>query len=496
MSGAPVRAGRSDPSKHNDPALNGLTKASLLHVLGIMSYEKSAGPIRLSVCLRSPIIRTGMLALTGVAVAAFAQPPACVGSQEGQVVSAPCSIGGTIILQSQPGGKLFNSGMAVQGQAILLEEPQNPGFSVVKSSSSVLSGPISGSVTGNLAIGSINGAATIVGIKITSACGALGSATATLTVSTPAGPLVKTCPQVSSTTSLQTTTAEVSFAAVSSLTMDLSVNVNAPTANDGVALGSYSAQLSVNSVPAPPAGAPVIFRNGIVPVYSTVPIVEPVSWISIYGTNLANGNATWNGDFPTQLGGTTVTINGSPAYLWYVSPGQINAQVPGGAVLGTVNAVVNNGSASATSTAVLAQTGPSLSLFDSKYPAAVIPTPDGSGAYGNGAYAYDLLGPSGYFSFKTRSAKVGDTVELFGVGFGPTNPGVAAGQAYNGAANSAYPVSVSIGGTPATIAFSGMTGGGLYQINVVVPNVASGDQVVDASVLGVHAQPNIYIPVQ
>jgi uncharacterized protein (TIGR03437 family) len=436
-----------------------------------------------------------MLALAGAAVAAFAQPPACVVGQEfGQVVSAPCSIGGTIILQSEPGGLLFNSGRVAQGQATLLEEPQNPGFSVVKDGSSVLSGPISGSVTGNLTIGSINGAATIVGIKITSACGAIGSATANVTVSTPAGPLVKTCPQVSSTTALPTTTAEASFPAVSSLTMNITISVNAPTANDALALGSYSAQTSVNSVPAPPAGSPVIFQNGIVPVYSTVPIVEPVSWISIYGTNLANGNATWNGDFPTQLGGTTVTINGAPAYLWYVSPGQINAQVPNQTVLGAVNAVVNNGSASATSTAVLAETGPSLSLFDARYPAAVILTPDGSGAYGNGAY--DLLGPSGHFSFNTRPAKVGETLELYGVGFGPTNPGVPAGQPYNGVANSAYPVSVSIGGTPASVSFSGMTLGAVYQINVVVPNVDSGDQIVDASVLGVHAQPNIYVPVQ
>jgi uncharacterized protein (TIGR03437 family) len=462
---------------------------------GIMSYEKSSVPIRLSVCSLNSIIRAGILALTGAAVAAFAQPPACVVGQEfGQVVSAPCSIGGTIILQSEPGGKLFNSGIAAQGQSIVLEEPQNPGFSVVKSSNSVLSGPISGSVTGNLTIASINGAATIVGIKITSACGALGSATANLTVSTPAGPLVKTCPQVSSSTELPSVTVQTSFPAASSVNLNITVNVDAPTANDALALGAYSAQVSVNSVPAPPAGAPSVLLNGIVPVYGTVPIVEPVSWISIYGTNLAGSTATWNGDFPTSLAGTTVTINGAPAYLWYVSPGQINAQVPNETVVGAVNAVVNNGSASAASTAVLAQTGPSLSLFDSRYPAAVILTPDGSGAYGNGAY--DLLGPAGYFSFKTRPAKVGETLELYGVGFGPTNPGVAAGQPYNGVANSAYSVSVLIGGAPATVPFSGMTSGAVYQIDVVVPNVTSGDQILDASVLGVHAQPNIYVPVQ
>lgn len=436
----------------------------------------------------------GILALTGVST--FAQTPACVLSQEaGQVVSVPCSIGGTIILPSEPGGTLFASGKVSQGKAILLEDPQNPGFSVPWSGSPyILSGPVTGSVPGNLTFASINGTATIVGIKVTATCGVLGSATATVTISTPTSPLVITCPQVSSSTALPTITAQATFPAVSSVTVNVSIAVSAPTSNDALVFGGCSAQTSVNSVPAPPAGTPVISVGGIVPVYSAVPIVEPVSWISIYGSDLANTTATWDGDFPTQLGGVTVTINDQPAYLWYVSPGQINAQVPSGTVYGAVNAVVNNGSASATSTAVLAQTGPSLSLFSSQYPAAVILTPDGSGAYGNGSY--DLLGPSGYFSFNTRPAKVGETLELFGVGFGPTNPEVPAGQAYSGNAPSGFPVSVSIGGTAVTPGYSGMTSAGLFQINVVVPNVASGNQLIDTSVLGVHTQPNIYVAVQ
>jgi sugar lactone lactonase YvrE len=56
------------------------------------------------------------------------------------------------------------------------------------------------------------------------------------------------------------------------------------------------------------------------------------SWIKIYGTNLANG--TSQGSASDLNGGTTVSIGGRPAILSYVSPGQINAQVPVSAALG------------------------------------------------------------------------------------------------------------------------------------------------------------------
>ena len=75
--------------------------------------------------------------------------------------------------------------------------------------------------------------------------------------------------------------------------------------------------------------APVISQNGIVPLSGSVPVIQAGSWISIYGTSLAGGTESWNGDFPTSLAGVSVTINGKPAYLSYVSPTQINVQAPG-----------------------------------------------------------------------------------------------------------------------------------------------------------------------
>ena len=73
-----------------------------------------------------------------------------------------------------------------------------------------------------------------------------------------------------------------------------------------------------------PAQPPTIDPNGVVPLYSTVGTIQPGEWMSIYGSHLANGTSIWNGGFPMSLGGTSVTIDGVAAYLWYVSPGQIN----------------------------------------------------------------------------------------------------------------------------------------------------------------------------
>jgi sugar lactone lactonase YvrE len=46
---------------------------------------------------------------------------------------------------------------------------------------------------------------------------------------------------------------------------------------------------------------PFIYPNGIVPIYSSVPVIQAGSWVSIYGTDLANGTFLWNGSFPTSL---------------------------------------------------------------------------------------------------------------------------------------------------------------------------------------------------
>ena len=248
---------------------------------------------------------------------------------------------------------------------------------------------------------------------------------------------------------------------------------------------------------APAGSPPAIKSGGIGPVYSSATTIQAGSWISIFGTNLANAAATWNGDFPTTLGGTSVRINNKLAYLWYVSPTQINLQAPDDSATGSVNVAVTTGGGTVTSTATLGQFGPSFSVLDGKHVAAIILRSDGSGAYGGGAY--DIAGPTGTsLGYKTVAVKAGDTLELFGVGFGPTNPPVPAGKAFSGSAPTLNTVQLSINNVPVTPTFAGITSAGLYQINVApVPSgLGTGDVALQATVGGVQTPLGVVLAVQ
>jgi uncharacterized protein (TIGR03437 family) len=268
----------------------------------------------------------------------------------------------------------------------------------------------------------------------------------------------------------------------------------APASDFGLASGgggAFAPQFTISSN----SGIQVsINPNGVVPIFSSATSIQPGSWVSIFGKNFASSTSVWSGDFPTTLGGVTVTIDSKPAYLWFVSPTQINLQAPDDSPAGSVSVVVNTPGGSASSTVSLSQFSPSFSLLDSTHVAGVIPTPDGSGAYGGGTY--DIVGPTGYFSYTTRPVKAGEALQLYGVGFGPTDPAVQAGKAFGGAAPANNPVYITIGGVSADVQFAGITSAGLYQLNVVVPDVPGGDQPLQASVVGFPTQPTVYVTVQ
>jgi uncharacterized protein (TIGR03437 family) len=239
--------------------------------------------------------------------------------------------------------------------------------------------------------------------------------------------------------------------------------------------------------------SPSINPSGIVPLYSTATTIEPGEWVSIYGNNLAVNAESWNGNFPTSLGGTTVTINGKPAYLWFVSPGQINFQAPDDTATGSVPVVVTTPAGTATSSVTLGQFAPSFNLFDAKHVAGIISRSNGSGAYGNGTY--DILGPTGSsLGFATVAAKAGDVVELFAVGFGPTTPSVQAGIAFSGSAPTTNAVSVSINHVAVITSYAGIVGSGVYQLNVTIPaNAGAGDVPLQATVGGAQTPATVVI---
>lgn len=233
---------------------------------------------------------------------------------------------------------------------------------------------------------------------------------------------------------------------------------------------------------------PVVSSGGIVPA-----TVQPGEWVTVYGTNLASSTATWKGDFPTSLGGTSVTIDGQAAYLSYVSPTQIDLQVPNDTRTGAVPVVVTNPVGSGASTVTLALFGPAFFLLDAHmHVAGIILRSDRSGTYGGGTY--DILGPAGAsFGYPTVPAKAGDQVELFGGGFGPTNPPVLPGQPFSGAAPTADPVTLVINNVNVPTSFAGLSGAGVYQINLTVPSgLGTGDLSVQARVGGVQTPAGVF----
>ena len=250
--------------------------------------------------------------------------------------------------------------------------------------------------------------------------------------------------------------------------------------------------VATSSPPLPPS----ISSGGIVPVDGSSPVIQSGEWASIFGTNLANTTANWTENFPTTLGGTTVEINGTFAYLLFVSPTQINFQVPDDTATGTVSVVVTTTVGRTTSTVTLAKFSPTFFLLDSKHVAGIILRSNGSGAYGGGTY--DIIGPTGSsLGYKTVAAKAGDVIELYGTGFGPTSPTVAAGQTISGAIPTSNPVTLRINTTNVTPTFAGLSGAGLDQINLVVPSgLGTGDVPLQATVGGISTPTGVMISLQ
>jgi uncharacterized protein (TIGR03437 family) len=237
-----------------------------------------------------------------------------------------------------------------------------------------------------------------------------------------------------------------------------------------------------------PASSPSIAANGVVPFFGATNIIQPGEWVSIYGQNLAASTANWNFDFPTSLAGTRVLINGKAAYLSYVSPTQINLQAPDDTARGPVSVVVITAAGTATSTVTLSEFAPSFILLKDSYVSGMILRSNGSGAFGGGTY--DILGPTGdSFGYPTVSARQGDIVELFGVGFGPTTPTVPAGAVFNGTAPVNTPVSLYINNVLIQPTFVGLSSAGLYEIKLVVPpGLGEGAVPIQLSVGGMQTQ--------
>jgi uncharacterized protein (TIGR03437 family) len=214
------------------------------------------------------------------------------------------------------------------------------------------------------------------------------------------------------------------------------------------------------------------------------------TWVSIFGTNLASATASWqasdfvNGQLPTSLGGVSVTINGIAAPVSYVSPTQINVLAPDDATVGNVPVQVTaNQQASNTVAVQKQQFAPSFFTI-------------GGGVFVAAEHAdYSPVGSPDVIAGATP-AQPGEVISLYGTGFGPTNPATPAGQVVTTPAALANPVQITIGGLNAPVQFAGITAAGLYQFNVTVPQLSSGNAAVVASIGGLQTQNGVSIAIQ
>jgi uncharacterized protein (TIGR03437 family) len=208
------------------------------------------------------------------------------------------------------------------------------------------------------------------------------------------------------------------------------------------------------------------------------------SYFSIYGDNFApagSGLVTWsgwvvNGNLPTSLGGVSVTVGGQAAYLYVVSPTQINAVAPG-LQAGPAQVVVTTAAGNSAPFSITTQTlQPALFTW---------------GTYAVATYTdYTYAVPNGTLSVPTVAAKPGDVVVLWGTGFGTTNPAAPIGLEVPPAAYSVPGVTVTIGSAAATVYGAALapTLAGVYQIAIQVPSsLASGNYPLVATVNGVQS---------
>jgi len=225
---------------------------------------------------------------------------------------------------------------------------------------------------------------------------------------------------------------------------------------------------------------PSIFTDGVVNAasFAAGQPVAPGSLIAIFGNALADAllsadTVPWS----ANLDGASVSINGVSVPLSFVSTGQINAQMPwdalpAGVTSGTVNVLVNNTHGSSVSVPV--NVGPAAPGIFS------IPAGAGYAVAVNNADG-SVAAPFGMISgITTHPAAVGDVLILYATGLGPVDSPPANGAASLDMTRNTLAVpTVLIGGNAAQVLFHGLSPQfpGVNQMNLVVPQVASGASV-------------------
>jgi len=246
-----------------------------------------------------------------------------------------------------------------------------------------------------------------------------------------------------------------------------------------------------NSVPKPDN---FVFVNSVAPISPVMPTagfvdaatslssstgISPGEMISLYGTELGPTQGTQleldsTGSFiTTSLEGTQVTFNGVAGPMMYTSTGQLNVLVPYEvAGQSTVNVVVSY-----------------LGVAAASVKLPVVPaTPALFTQSQNGKGDAAIVHPDGTVVSTTNPASVGDTLELYGEGYGVAAPNLADGALVTGS-RSFTGIALLIDSQPVATQYTGAAGSevnGMLQINFMVPQgLAAGSHQIQIQVGGV-----------
>lgn len=222
------------------------------------------------------------------------------------------------------------------------------------------------------------------------------------------------------------------------------------------------------------------------------PSIAPNTWLEVKGLNLAPpadtriwaGSDFVNNQMPAKLDGVSATVNGKSAYVYYISPTQVNILTPPDPIQGPVQVqLTNNGTTSVVYTAPAQTLAPSFFVASSPY--VLAQHLDGS-----------LIGPTNLYPGSSTPARPGEIIVLYANGFGPTTTQVISGSSVQGGTLSPLPV-VKVGGITATVQYAGLIAPGEFQFNVIVPATApDGNNTLTAAYGGMTTQTNVVLAVQ
>jgi len=314
----------------------------------------------------------------------------------------------------------------------------------------------------------VTGQATPLEVQVTDGCGTLvgpgGGQTATVTANFSTGEPAQTM------THIGMGIWQVGWKPVKTGLVVVTVLALLPQGGTGVVAGQAALSGTV-SLPSTSA-TPLVTAQGVVHAASDqagVPI-SPGGLITVYGSNLADGTAQDSGlPLPQTLSGTQVLLGNQPLPILYTSTLQLNVQVPYGVPINTQYQLT-------------VQHGNTLSLPQSLVVAPAQPGIFTTNSQGTGQGS--IVKSDGVTLVQPGTpATAGDTIVIYCTGLGAVTPAVKEGSPAPSTpplSTTVNPVTVTIGGQQAAVAFSGLAPGfaGLYQINVVVPSgVTAGNAV-------------------